>query len=120
MLLFYAITCVAQGLGLAVPPTHGVVAVVTVFGVVVIDAVVVAIVTFKGRESFRVYAHLLAKKRRAEGCWDRVWEVSINGGGGGEGRPAAYPLPGVYLISYSRDETFFRGPLSSYRTLREP
>ena len=37
-----------------------------------------------------------------------------------EGRPAAYPPPGVYPISYSRGETFFRGPLPSYRTLLEP
>ena len=53
-----------KGPGPAVPPAYGAVA---VFGVVVIDAVVVAIVTFKGRASSRVYAHLLAKKRRAEG-----------------------------------------------------
>ena len=67
MLLFYAITCVGQGLGLAVLPAHGVVAVVAVFGVVVIDAVIVVIVAFKGRASFHVYVHLLAKKRKAEG-----------------------------------------------------
>ena len=81
MLLFYAITCVAQGLGLAVPPAHGVVAVVTVFGVV------------KGRESFRVYTHLLANKRSAEGCWGRVWEVSINGRGGGAGQTCGVSTP---------------------------
>ena len=47
----------------------------------------------------------------------------MGSGMGGEnkrgGRPAAYPPPGVYPISHSRDETFFRGPLPSYRTLLE-
>ena len=36
------------------------------------------------------------------------------------GRPAAYPPPEVYPVSYSRDETVFRGPLPSYRTLLDP
>ena len=43
----------------------------------------------------------------------------MNGGGGGIPAAYLYPPPGVYPISYSRDETFFRGPLPSYRTLRE-
>ena len=35
-------TCVRQGLSLAVPPAHGAVSVVAVFGVAVVDTVVVA------------------------------------------------------------------------------
>ena len=109
MLFFNAITCVGQGLGLAVPPGHGVIAVFAVFGVVVIGAVVVAIVTFKGRASFRVYAHLLAEKRRAEGWWGRVWEVRINGGGEGGANLRSIRPPGYIPFRTAAMRSFLGG-----------
>ena len=46
--------------------------------------------TFNWRAPFRVYAHLLARKRRTERVWGRLWEMGINGGGG---RSAVYSSP---------------------------
>ena len=82
-------TYVRQGLSLAVPPAHGAVFVVAVFGVVVVDTVVVAGVQL-ARTLPRVCSFAC---QEAE---DRERMGSLMGGGkngGGGSKSAAYPPP---------------------------
>ena len=89
VLLIYAITCVRQGLSLAVPPAHGAVSVVAVFGVVVVDTVVVAGVQL-ARTLPRVCSFACQEAENRE----RMGSLMGGGKNGGRGgKSAAYPPP---------------------------